>query len=373
MRFTFIPILLLMLLGSCIDEFKTDVPSVSGVLVVEARLSNNNDFTEVLLSRSLNINGNRRPVEVLNANVKIIDNLNNQYQMQQAGETGRYWFKSNPPQLIQDNSYQLHIQLDNGEEFLSKSVIYNAPIEIGEINIDFVLDEAVISSEAIMVPFLDFNENFEVQTNEHDTLYFYHDYEGIYAFQAPYQGSDACYPDGTRDPSQLFEVICYKFGERDIPSNVNYVVNNSSSDLNLLHIRPGYEFLIGYSMQIRRHRISQSFFEYMTNLKKQANYGGSIFDIPPFRVEGNVENVSNPSAPALGFFSVESVNYSNRIFIDRNDINGPIYENTTAAKCVNTLYDDSASEENLYRPAAPCCDCRIEPGSSDQKPEVWPN
>ncbi|WMN11449.1 DUF4249 domain-containing protein [Marivirga salinae] len=373
MRYTFIPLLFLMLLVGCIDEFNTDISSERSVLVVEARLSNNNDFTKVLLSRSTNINDNSMPVEVLNANVKIVDNLNNQYQMQEAGGTGKYMFESNPPQLIQGNSYQLHIQLDNGEEFLSESVIYNAPIEIGEINIDFEMDEAVIGGEVIMIPFLNFNETFEVQSNEHDTLYFYHDYEGIYAFQSPYQGSSACYPGGTRDPSEEIEVTCYKFGERDMPSNINYAVNNSSYDLNLLHIRPRYKFLIGYSMRIRRHRVSKSFFEYMTNLKKQANYGGSIFEVPPFKVEGNVENVNNPKAPALGFFSVESVNYSNRIFIDRNDINGPIYENTTSAKCANNLDNESATEEELLRPAAPCCDCRLEPGASDQKPEIWPN
>ena len=373
MRSIFVTLLFLILLGSCIDEFNTDISSESGVLVVEARLSDNNDFTEVLLSRSSNLNGTNKPEAVLNAKVEIIDNLNNQYPMQQAGKTGEYRFESNPPQLIQENSYQLHIKLDNGEEFLSKPVIYNAPIEIGEINIDFVLDEVTVAGEAIRTPFLSLSETFELQPNEHDTLYFYHDYEGIYAFQSPYQGSVVCYPDSTRVPSELEEVICYKDGETDIPSNINYAVNNGSSNLNVLHIRPGYEFLIGYSMRIRRHRISKSFFEYMTDLKKQADYGGSIFEAPPFKVQGNIENVSKPASPALGFFSVESVNYSDRIFIGRDDIDGPIYENTTAAKCANTLDNESATEEELIRPAAPCCDCRLEPGASDQKPEVWPN
>lgn len=357
----------------CIDDFNNRVPVDFDNLVVEARLTNNNEFTQVYLSKSLDFNEDKRPDGISDAKVMVIENSENTYEMGQIGPEGVYKFITNPPELIDNNAYQLHITLSTGVEYISTPEVYHNPTEFGTLNVDIVNQQVEIDEELTQIPFIQFIDNAPGLNESADTNYYYHDFEGVYAFQSPYQGTDACYPNGTRSHLQAINLTCYQTGEKNLPTNISLLTAENSEGYMMLNIQPGYQFLIGYSLSIRRHRINKSFYEYISNLKTQAEYGGSIFDTPPFKVEGNIKLVSDPSQLALGFFSVEAVNFTDRIFIDRSDISGPVYDNLNSLKCYNNITDPYLSESQLVRPPSSCCDCRLEIGATDTKPDYWPN
>lgn len=109
-------------------------------------------------------------------------------------------------------------------------------------------------------------------------------------------------PPGTPPPPP-----CFVFDVMD-PSRVNLFDGTVSSNRNperLLAIRKiDNAFLFPYYVTVKQLSITRQAFEYWEKINIVINNKGSLFDIPPAPVIGNITNVENPDEPVLGFFEV---------------------------------------------------------------------
>lgn len=63
----------------------------------------------------------------------------------------------------------------------------------------------------------------------------------------------------------------------------------------------------GVTVLVRQIAISEQMYRYYFALNDQLTSDGSPFAVPPASVRGNVQNTTNPSLPALGYFGVSEV------------------------------------------------------------------
>jgi hypothetical protein len=77
-----------------------------------------------------------------------------------------------------------------------------------------------------------------------------------------------------------------------------------------------------YSINIHQRSINANNYNYWLQLQTKSQSGGSLFDVLPTQVVGNVHSDTDPSETVLGYFSGSTVT-SKRIFIDTLEL--PIY------------------------------------------------
>jgi hypothetical protein len=73
-------------------------------------------------------------------------------------------------------------------------------------------------------------------------------------------------------------------------------------------------------MLVRQFSLNQDEYYYWEKLQRLTENVGSLYDVTPFSVEGNIFNIDNPDEKVLGYFSVSSVS-TKRLFI-KNTITG---------------------------------------------------
>lgn len=69
----------------------------------------------------------------------------------------------------------------------------------------------------------------------------------------------------------------------------------------------GINIPVGSRVRVRQIGISESMYRYYFALSDQVGVGGSPFSVPPASIRGNVANLTTPTSPALGYFSVSEV------------------------------------------------------------------
>jgi hypothetical protein len=69
-----------------------------------------------------------------------------------------------------------------------------------------------------------------------------------------------------------------------------------------------------YSVQVNQYGLSGEAYDFWTNLKKNTEQLGSIFDAQPSSASGNIHIPANPAEPVIGYISVCSVK-TKRIFV----------------------------------------------------------
>lgn len=70
---------------------------------------------------------------------------------------------------------------------------------------------------------------------------------------------------------------------------------------------------------VRQHSISKEAHDYWNKVKMLLNNTGSVFDIPPAQIKGNMVNIENPQDRALGYFEVSNT-IETRFFLVRGFI-----------------------------------------------------
>jgi hypothetical protein len=107
-----------------------------------------------------------------------------------------------------------------------------------------------------------------------------------------------------------------------------------------------------YSILVRQYAVTPEAYIFYSNLKKNTEQLGSIFDALPTENEGNIHCITDPSEPVVGYLSVGST-VSQRIFVDRHQLPDwktiPFYSD-----CVLAFGD------------APCCYYVFPPGPPNQ-------
>lgn len=299
----------------CTEPFDIGTETFEDILVIEAVLTDELKQHEIQLSRTFRLEEESFFGES-NADVRVIDNLQNEYVFEEA-DMGKYVSVS--PFMIQsDRNYQLTIRTENGETYVSESVTLPQKTQIDDLYAEKTVNES--GDEGIAV----FVDSFDATGN---AIFYRYEYEETYQIIAPFWSEFEVEilsrnpPSFSVVPRTTEERICYK---TDLSNTINITntVNLSENritkfpvlfiDKNNTVLRNRYSILVRQFIQSRK---AQTFYE---TLKEFSDPESLFSQVQPGFINGNISSISNDQEKVLGFFDVSSVS-SRRIFFEFKD------------------------------------------------------
>jgi len=314
-------------------------PAVAGkvnYLVVEGIVNAGPDSTFIKLSRTVNDTGRVKASPEINALVAVESDQNVSYPLKQLGN-GNYGSAG----LNLDNSrkYRIAIKTSNNAQYYSDYMaVLNSP-PIDSINYD--------TKGTVQGPGLN------IYVNTHDAsgkvVYYRWDYQETWIINSHYPSFFKSNGDTVLGRNLLTDNItdCWQSDtsanivlalsaklSQDVISSQNIVSYASTSE------KLGDE----YSILVKQYALTPQAYTFYTNLKKNTEQLGSIFDAEPSEIPGNMHSATNPSEPVIGYISVGSTS-SLRIFISNRQL--PQWAKDTS------FYAGCHLEFDL--PRFPCC------------------
>ena len=302
-------------------------------LVVEGTIVSGPDSTIIKLTHTVSLSNGHAPTPVANAAVTVESDANVVYPLTEI-RTGYYI----APGLNLDNTakYRLRIKTPDNQQYLSDFVPVNITPPIDSIG------------------FTTSNAGLNIYANTHDpqnnTHYYRWEYTETWQFHAMYSAD--LITDGTklinRTPSQQ---IYYCFAN-DVSSTI-LLWSSAKLAQDVIYQSPiafvpstSEKVELKYSILVRQYGLTSDAFKFWTNLKKNTEQLGSIFDAEPSQINGNIHNIANQGVPAIGYISACAVQ-TKRIFISNTQLPAA-WRTTYPFECPvdSLLYSDPITKTN---------------------------
>src|ERR1700744_2145899 len=320
-------ILLAVIAAGCKKPFDPVVLSTSNsYLVVEGVINSGSDSTFIKLSHTVKLSDKTTASPELNATVAVEGDQNTSYPLT---ETGNGNYSCAGLNLDNSHKYRLSIKTSNGKQYLSDYVdVVNSP-PIDSISYDTQGTNA--------------GPGLNVYTNTHDAnnkaRYFRWDYQETWMFNSNFLSAFKSNGDTVLARDMINDNI-YTCWLSDTSSTIllgssaklsqNVIVNNPITAVASTSEKVGLE----YSILVRQYALTVDAYNFYTNLKKNTEQLGSIFDAQPSEISGNIHSVSSPTEPVIGYISVGSTT-TKRIFILKRNLPAwsaiPFYSNCMLA------------------------------------------
>jgi hypothetical protein len=287
---------------SCKKAYNPPAIASSGsYLVVEGVINSGSDSTIIKLSNTVNlaIAGTQNPM--LHASVAV---ESDQGTILPLTETTNGNYVSAGLNLNSSHTYRLSIKTLNNEQYYS----------------DYV---AVLNSPPIdSVYFRITNTGLNIYSATHDPIntikYYRWDYGETWIIH-PFYDSDYISNGDTVLERTLSQQI-YTCWKTDTSSNIvlgssaklakDIIVDNLITSL----VSSSPKIANEYTIFLRQYALTADAYTFWTNLSKNTQQLGSIFDAQPSEINGNIHSATNPNETVIGYISVGSTS-SIRIFI----------------------------------------------------------
>ena len=297
-----------MLFLSCKQAYTPPaITSSVSFLVVEGVINNSSDSTIIKLSHTVNISDSVSSLPVPHATVAVQGDQNVTYPL---------------PEIAQGKYVTTNLNLDNAHKYrLIITTAYNK-----QYYSDYV---PVLNSPPLdSVYYTLSNNTININTATHDagnTVKFYRwDYKETWIIRSAYLSyyksdgynvylrdfvNDNIYQCWTSDTSSVVVLnTTAKLKQSLLTNNIIISFPQNSEKL-------GYS----YSIIVNQYALSTEAYNFWTNLKKNTEKLGSIFDAQPSQINGNIHCSSNPAEPVIGYISAGTV-ASKRIFINHEQL-----------------------------------------------------
>lgn len=299
---TYIIIAPVLAITACTKPYNpTGIKSVTGYLVVEGVI-NANDSSKFQLSHTVTLTSDTTIAPVLGAQVTIEGNDNSSYPLT-GNASGIY--SSASLSLNANSQYRLDIKTTDGKEYQSDYVSVKITPPIDTINY-------VIESNGLQI-------NLNTHDPANNTRYYRWDYTETWEFHAKYFSAFVSNGDTVlyRQPAQQI-YFCYT------NDNSTNILLGSSAKLtqDVISTAPitfipstSEKIETEYSINVRQYALTNDAYNFWTNLKKNTEELGSIFDALPSQINGNIHCLTNPNEPVVGYISASTIQ-SKRIFVN---------------------------------------------------------
>ena len=285
-------------------------PSVKNnpfILVVDGIIINGNESTLITLSRTKSLTDSTPTTKELGAKVSVVGQSGISFPLIELGN-GQYA----TDQLLLNTAepYQLKITTSDNNEFRSEfsKVLSSPPID----SVYWQQDSSGV----------------QIYLDTHDpansTRYYRWENVESWEYHSAYN-SFLEYVDENNIISRNLTRQIFRCYQTQLLPNIE-VTNTThlSSDIvykyKVIDIATGTEKLsVEYSDLIKQYVISAEAFNYWTNLKKNTEQLGTLFDLQPFTELGNIKCVNNSGVKCIGFISFSSVQ-ERRVFINYKEI-----------------------------------------------------
>lgn len=370
---SWIILLLAMLQWRCIETYVSPYKSpATGYLVVEGYVTGNGP-TYFRLTRTIALPGDSLIPVVLGADLQIEGNDNSIFPFT---ETGNGYYVLPSIGMNTATRYRLRISNVNGESYVSDFVPFKPTPPIDSLNW-MVVDTGV-----------------DIYVSAHDpggnTRYYQWKVIETWEYTSA-EGSGWIFQGDSLAvrPTSAQIYYCYR-----TDSSANILVGSSAKlaqdviyEAPVITIPDNDQRLgIEYSALVSQYSLTDSAFQYLTELKGNTEQLGSVFDPMPTQLTGNIHCIGNSSEPVIGYISAGTVQQQ-RIFINRLQVPNWLYfpecadPNKTFVTKVDTMtfYFDYLHYIPISVPntgvvtagEAYCVDCRLQ-GGTTQKPAFMP-
>lgn len=300
-------------LSSCIDPYDPGLTANDSKLVVEALLTNQNENHFVQLGRSAayadEVNSLDKPVN--GAVVWVEDKNKVRVDLTDSG-LGKYKFPRGFRGVV-GNSYQLHIKLIDGTEYISDLEPMIEPPVIEAIKSEFAYDETKEIYD---------RGSFKISIDTKDPISKGNYYKWNWRHYDPITTCELFSRQNGENGVRWFESKCCEKVCFQVTSCPNCININNDELLNgkLIKSQPigsiPYESNSPYYLLVDQYAISKKVYEFWKSLKDQTSNVGGIFDTTPALIPGNIYNAKNPNDVAIGFFQVSGVSQK-AVYINR--------------------------------------------------------
>lgn len=306
-------LLLALLTATCNEPIDLPVDTRGGELVIFGRISNSHIGNYVEITRTPIFEGTPEPV--LEAEVKVFDEAGN-VECLLMGEPGIYDLKGDILEREVGDSFRLEVSL-NGETYSTPYQQIMDPIGEDEVSFETAIEQQVTSAGAEI-------ERWVVQifaSTRFDQL--------PDEFYLRWTIEEAYTHIGTALPSSHFPRYtpeqCYvinDLSEQDIFLLDGSIIRNTNLNDRYVTSRIiDNSFAVKHYFNLIRSALNKETYDYWSRVNDIIARNGSIFDVPPAAIPGNISS-SNPSERVLGFFEAVGVD-TTRLLMTNDDI--PIF------------------------------------------------
>ena len=374
MKKALISILITCLFSSCIQEFiPQGIEEVRGILVIDGMIRNGESVFK--LSYSVGIS------DILDGN-QVIDNA--EIYVESDDETripalfaGNGTYIAQTPVLDAAKKYRLSALIDN--EICESE--YLAPIFTAEIDSIFPVKKSTDTPIEIFLA-----------TNDPDNKSIYYRWQ----YRETWEVKAELYANARWGPN-IDDVIWHSLYNAENSENTYYcwgrdssktlllastekLLENRISQQQLVTIPSDHDKLsILYHIEVEQMQIREAAYNYFSDLKKQTDRSGDIFDpIITTGLRGNISFRNDPDRVVIGYIEVATVTVKDRYLWDRIEglYRPPIIICRNEYPYVVSWLDYPDYAIYSYgesRTLPSCVDCRLKEKSSKSRPSDWPS
>lgn len=300
-----------LVISGCITQFVPEIDEDPNLLVVEGLITNQPGAYTIKLSRSMPLGKKITLKPLKGCTVTIADNMGHTYTARESSTSGTYLTTPGSFQGVVGMEYTLHINTNN-----STTTHYSyesLPMKMRAVPpIDSLFYEKVVIKERDEYSSARDGSQVFINTSDPKGLckFYRWDYTETWKFRLPYM----------------------------VPNHTCWITNNSN-DINIKSTsvltedrvsRFPLKFIsnetdrlsLRYSILVNQYSLNEDEYTYWEKLQSISEKVGSLYDITPSSIPGNIYCVEDPAEQVLGYFSV-SAKTSKRIYID-DDFRGLI-------------------------------------------------
>lgn len=362
----------------CLQKYNSPYVSPStGYLVVEGYICGNGP-TQFTLSRTIALPGDSAIPMETGAKVQVEGNDNTVFPLAQQG-SGIYGIDT--LSLNPTAQYRLRISTSDGEQYLSSYVPYVATPPIDSIS--WVYNSAGVN----------------IYANTHDPSgnirYFQWNYTETWQYTSAeysifvYDATDTTVVPRPYPVDQIYNCWMADNSTQIILGNSAKLAQAEIYDQPVIFIPIATQRLsVLYTIIVRQYGLTEAASNFLYMMKQNSEALGTIFDPQPSQLAGNIQCLTNPGEPVVGYISAGAVQQQ-RIWISPDQVPnwGYVYACTAGDRPVPNVKDSLYDYFNYYEyipvsrpnPNGPylangsgCIDCRLQ-GGTTQEPAWWPN
>jgi hypothetical protein len=300
---SFILLAIILIAEGCITKFMPEINENRELLVVEGMITDQFETNSIRLTKSSRLDKKNLVKPVLGCILTISDDLNNTWQLKEKGN-GYYNTDSLQFRGLIGRKYKLSVN-SNGK--LPNNYTYESvPMELKPVPaIDNLYYEKVLieaeSADRIR------KEGCRIYVDTYDDTnecnYFRWDYAETWEVRLPYYVQNKiCWT--TNKSSSILIKNTTLLSENSIS---HFPINYVSNETDRLEDK--------YSLLLNQYSLNEEEYAYWNKMQMMSEQTGTLYDIIPASIQGNIYCNEDPSEKVLGYFSV-SAKTSRRIFIE---------------------------------------------------------
>lgn len=394
--FSLLSSLLLLIVGSCIEEFNPKLKNAEDIIAIDGSLIKGEEIQQIFISKATDVN-NPEFSPISGCTVYVTDDKGNTFNYEEQS-TGIYEAEIPESALELNANYVLHVMTKEGLEFKSKPepLLESSPIDSVYYEIESNQTSSSISKKGLQF-------YVDLKTPENATRNYRWVVEETWEILTHYE-IDGYYDLGTFEfplynPISDSINLCWDTDEiREIftSSTANLVVNEKKKiPLNYV---PGTSLKLDhkYSILVKQLSLSDGAYEHWHIKYLYSKESGGLYQNQPHQSVSNIYNVDDPDEKVLGYFGA-SASTEYRVFFT-----GPLMINHPECRFYICRPEDECSivgkseavgkrtqKKRIFLVAAEfhpiytdsvvvwymienqlCIDCTAE-GGTTEKPEFW--